>query len=142
VASDISQEALSIAKENTYMHEQSKRISLVGADLTSSFKNNSFDIVVSNPPYISEWEFAQLEPDVKGFEPVSALLAEDGLYYIRKIISGSKRILKDDGWCVLEIGRGQEKSVKALFKEYGFTEISSTKDLNGIERVIKAKWKK
>ena len=143
VASDISWEALSIAKENTYMHEQSKRISLVRADLISSFKNSSFDIVVSNPPYISEGEFAQLEPDVKDFEPVSTLIAkEDGLYYIRKIISGSKRILKDDGWCVLEIGHGQEKSVKALFKEYGFTEISSRKDLNGTQRVIKAKWKK
>jgi release factor glutamine methyltransferase len=98
---------------------------------------------VSNPPYISEGEFAHLEPDVKDFEPISSLVAgEDGLYFIRKIISGCRRILKDGGWCLLEIGQGQIQSVRALFEEYGFTKISSTKDLNGVERVIKAKWKK
>ncbi len=143
LATDISLQALSIAKENTNRHQESQRISLLRADLLDSFKNDVFDIVVSNPPYISEGEFAQLEPDVKGFEPGSALLAEeDGLYFIRRIISDSKRILKQGGWCLLEIGHGQEKRVKALFEEYGFTEISSTKDLNKIERVVKAKWKK
>jgi len=143
VASDISLEALSIAKENTNVHGQSKRISLVRADLLNSFKNEAFDIIVSNPPYISEGEFAQLEPDVRDFEPRSALLAEeDGLYFIRKIISDCRRIIKDGGWCVLEIGHAQKENVEGLFKEYGFTEISSTKDLNGRERVIKAKWKK
>lgn len=143
LATDISLDALSIAKENTNMHEQSKRISLIRADLLSSFQNGTFDIIVSNPPYISEGEFAHLEPDVKDFEPISSLVAgEDGLYFIRKIISDCRRILKDGGWCLLEIGQGQRQSVKALFEEYGFTEISSTKDLNGVERVIKAKWKK
>ena len=143
LAADISLEALSIAKENTTRHQVSHRICLVRGDLLSSFKYNTFDIIVSNPPYISEVEFDQLEPDVKEFEPRSSLLGgEDGLYFIRKIISDSTTTLKDGGWCLLEIGLGQKESAKTLFEEYGYTEISSTNDLNGIERVIKAKWKK
>jgi len=143
VASDVSKEALSVAKENTKRYEQNQRISLIRGDLLSSFKNEIFDIIASNPPYISEAEFVTLEPDVKQFEPRASLVAgEDGLYYIREIISGSKRTLKEGGWCVLEIGHAQRERVECLFNEYGFTEISSAKDLNGTHRVVKAKWKK
>ena len=141
VATDISEDALSIAKENINMHD--KNIPLVRGDLLKSFKNNVFDIAVSNPPYISEENFTQLESDVKNFEPRAALQGgEDGLDYIRAIILDSKRVLKDCGWCILEIGHDQKERVQNIFKEHGFTEISSIKDLNGIQRVIKAKWKK
>ena len=143
LASDISQHALTVAKQNISNHDQKERISLLRGDLLNSFKNQSFDIVVSNPPYIAETEFGLLESEVNGFEPKAALIAgQDGLYHIKKIISDSTRILKNSGWCVLEIGHSQKKEVENIFIEFGFTDVSSTKDLNGIERVIKAKWKK
>lgn len=143
VASDISESALEVAKENTIKHGLDNRIALLRGNLLSIVKNDSFDIVVSNPPYIPESEIGHLEPEVKDYEPVLALSGgENGLEYIKEIISNSVRILKNSGWCVLEIGQGQAKDVVELFKESGFTDISTTKDLNKIERVIKAKWKK
>jgi len=143
VATDISLKALKLAKENITRHEKQDNISLLGGDLLAFFKDRSFDIVISNPPYISESEIKMLEPDVRDYEPMVALSAgEDGLKYIKKIISGSKRILKNDGWCVLEIGQGQADKVTNLFLESGFTEVCTKKDLNGIDRVIRAKWKK
>lgn len=143
VASDISKDALLVAKENSNNHGQNERISFIEGDLLSSFKYNSFDIVVSNPPYIKEGELPHLQPEVKDFEPkVSLTAGKDGLYYIKKIISDCTSILKDGGSCVLEVGQGQRESVESIFKEFGFVDISYTKDLNGIERVVRAKWKK
>ncbi|MGB2691183.1 MAG: peptide chain release factor N(5)-glutamine methyltransferase [Thermodesulfobacteriota bacterium] len=143
VASDISQQALNVAKGNVIKHIQNEKITLKRADMLSSFKNDLFDIIISNPPYITEKEFDLLDTEVKDFEPKIALTGgKDGLRYIKEIISDSRRVLKDSGWCVLEIGYNQKKEVENIFADYGFTDISSTKDLNGIERVIKAKWKK
>lgn len=143
IATDISQEALKVAKENIFRHGTKDNITLAGGDLITFFKDRSFDMVISNPPYIPESEITILEPDVKDFEPMIALTAgEDGLKYINKIISDSSRVLKDEGWCVLEIGQGQSEKVINLFEDFGFTEISTKKDLNGIDRVIRAKWKK
>jgi release factor glutamine methyltransferase len=143
IATDISQEALKVAKENIFRHGTKDNITLAGGDLITFFKDRSFDMVISNPPYIPESDITILEPDVKDFEPMIALTAgEDGLKYINKIISDSSRVLKDEGWCVLEIGQGQSEKVINLFEDFGFTEISTKKDLNGIDRVIRAKWKK
>jgi len=143
VATDISQKALKVAKENIFKHGKQDNISLAGGDLITFFKDRSFDIVISNPPYISESEIKKLEPDVKDYEPTIALRAgEGGLKYIKRIISDSRRVLKEEGWCVLEVGQGQAEKVMNLFKEYGFIAVSTKKDLNGIDRVILAKWKK
>ncbi len=143
VATDISQKALKVAKENIFKHGKQDNISLAGGDLITFFKDKSFDIVISNPPYISESEINKLEPDIKDYEPMIALRAgEDGLKYIKRIISDSRRVLKEEGWCVLEVGQGQAEKVINLFKEYGFIAVSTKKDLNGIDRVILAKWKK
>lgn len=142
-ASDISQQALNVAKENVIKHSQNEKITLIKADILSSFKNDLFDIIVSNPPYITETEFDLLDTEVKDFEPKIALTGgKDGLRYIKEIISDSTRVLKDSGWCVFEIGYNQKKEVEKIFTDYGFTDITTTKDLNDIERVIKAKWKK
>jgi len=143
VATDISETALKVARENIVVHGQNDRVTLKKADILASFKDNSFDIIISNPPYVSEIAFDTLEPEVKDYEPKIALTAgEDGLLYINRIISDSRNVLKNGGWCVLEIGFDQKEKVEKIFTDYGFTEISSKKDINGIERVIKAKWKK
>ncbi len=142
-ATDISREALAVARKNSRKHETDKRIQFINGQLSDPFIKRAFDIVVSNPPYVTESEYLLLEPDVKDYEPrISLVAGGDGLCFIREIISGAPRILKKGGWCLLEIGAGQSPTVKELFEESGFEEISSVKDLAGIERVVKAQWKK
>ena len=143
IAADISREALGLAVTNKEKHCSGSKIFFALGDLTDSFENGALDIVVSNPPYVSEAEYKLLPPSVRDFEPRSSLLAgEDGLYFIREIISGAARVLKKGGWCLLEIGAGQSYSVKTLFQEAGFAEVSSAKDINNIDRVVRAQWKK
>jgi release factor glutamine methyltransferase len=142
-ASDISEHALDVAKENAWRNSVADRISFIQGDLLSSFQKQAFDIVVSNPPYVSESEFRALEPEVKDCEPALALLAgRDGLSCIKKIVTHAPRILKDGGWCLVEIGAGQSSSAMGLFEETGYSAISAHKDISNTERVIKAQWKK
>lgn len=142
-ASDISRGALAAARANAERHSTREEIWFVQGSLTDPFKGETFDVVVSNPPYIAEGEYALLPPDVRDYEPRSSLVGgEDGLYFISKIISGAGRVLKNGGWCMLEIGAGQSSDVKRLFREARFSEISSIKDVNDIERVVRAQWKK
>ncbi len=143
IATDISQESISVAKENANYHEKNSRISFLRGDLLNFLKSSSFDIVVSNPPYIKHDDYLNLEPEVINFEPITSLVSgQDGLYHIKKIISDSRRVLKDGGSCVLEIGYRQKEDVVQIFEENGFMDVSFSKDINGIERVVRAKWKK
>lgn len=142
-ANDVSSSALTVAKHNALTHGSAGKITFINGDLCRHFSDSVFDIVVSNPPYVSESEFSLLEPDIREYEPRTALLAgEDGLLTIRKIISDAGSILKDGGFCLLEVGAGQSVEVKKLFEASGFREISAVKDTANIERVVKAKWKK
>ncbi|MEQ9618300.1 MAG: peptide chain release factor N(5)-glutamine methyltransferase [Deltaproteobacteria bacterium] len=142
-ATDVSREALSLAHRNAIRHGARDRIHFINCNLSDPLKEESFDVIVSNPPYIPESEFPFLERDVKDHEPgISLIGGEDGLLYIRKIISTAGSLLKDGGWCLLEVGAGQASRAKELFEEHGFHETSSVKDLANIERVIKARWKK
>jgi release factor glutamine methyltransferase len=143
-AEDVSPDALALASGNALRHIGSKnKIDFICGSLTDSFKRDSFDIVLSNPPYVSEAEFDTLPPEIKNYEPRSALVAgEEGLFFIEKIISGAVNILKSGGWCILEIGAGQSSAVKTLFEQAGFTEATTAKDINDIERVIRARWRK
>ncbi len=142
-ATDVSVDALRIAQLNAARHDCTNRINLINGDLSEHFSNCVFDVVVSNPPYISESELTLLEPEVRDFEPHMALLAgEDGLQAIREIVTSGIRVLKDGGYCLLEVGADQAERVKALFEESGYRETSSFKDIANIERVVRAKWKK
>jgi release factor glutamine methyltransferase len=140
-ATDISLEALRIALENVKRYDVLRRVSFICSDYLTSFKDKSFDIVLSNPPYISEGDLFSLEPDVGDFEPMLALLGgRDGLDRIRRIASQAKRVLKNGGWCILEVGAGQSERALEIFEELGFNYISFAKDLSGTKRVIKGKW--
>jgi release factor glutamine methyltransferase len=142
-AADISPGALELARANAERLSTGGRIFFVLGDMTEPFERGSLDLVVSNPPYVPEAEYAMLPPDVRDYEPRSSLVGgEDGLFFIRKIISDAGRVLKQGGRCMLEVGAGQSSHVKSLFEEAGFTEISCTRDINDIERVVRARWKK
>ena len=140
-ASDMSAAALSVASENARTH--GARIQFVNSDLLGCFAKSSFDIIISNPPYVSEAEYAELPEEIRHHEPRSALLGgEDGLAYIRKIAAAAARALREGGFLLLEIGAGQAQSVEGIVRGNGFSDIRFETDIGNIERVVKATWKK
>jgi len=108
------------------------RVTFIQSDLYSELTgqyNNYFDIIVSNPPYIATWEIATLASDVKN-EPLMALDGgEDGLVYIKKIIEGAPRFLKNDASLVMEIGYDQAHRVRKALKpaeDIGISRLKGT----------------
>lgn len=139
-AVDVSKKALKIAKANAKAHGVSSKISFLRGDLFEPIKDFTeyFDIIVSNPPYISSKQIKKLDKSIVDFEPLIALEArKDGLEFIEKIISKGKDFLKVGGFLALEIGIGQSEEVRKLIEsipEYRLVEIC--KDYSGIERVV------
>ncbi|MFH1283137.1 MAG: peptide chain release factor N(5)-glutamine methyltransferase [bacterium] len=135
-ATDISLEALNIAKVNAKNCGEANSISLVNTDVFGSFKKDlKFDIILSNPPYVPNRDFGELQAEVLN-EPVCALSGgSDGLDVIRSLISGAKIHLVCGGYLLFEIGFNQRAGVYNLLKNEGFTEIMFLKDIQSIERV-------
>lgn len=136
--SDISGAALELAKENAGRNlcEGTDSPDFVLGDLFENI-NGSYDFIVSNPPYVSEAEFAVLAPEVKEHEPRLALLAgEEGLDIYRRLIPQSAEHLKRGGLLLLETGCTQTEAVSGLLKENGFSDIYVKKDLAGLNRVV------
>jgi release factor glutamine methyltransferase len=140
VASDISFDAILVAKENAERLDV-HNITFVHSDFLNFAKERSFDAVVSNPPYISETEICELEPDIRDFEPIVALHGgADGLDCIRRVAAGAMSVLKNGGWCIMEIGATQNKEAMGILGAFGYRDISFSEDLSGIKRVIKGRW--
>lgn len=140
LAIDISLEALQIALDNVTYLGLTKKVLLRKSDLFSNVKEGeSFDIIVSNPPYIPIKDKGSIQKEVS-FDPDIALYTNDtdGIEYYDKIICQSKKFLNKNGYIAFEIGLGQSDKVKFLFEKYGYKNITITKDLAGIDRVITA----
>jgi release factor glutamine methyltransferase len=100
----------------------------------------TFDIIVSNPPYIKKDDIRTLQPEIKEWEPVEALDGgEDGFTCYRTIIPEARAYIKVGGFLILEIGAGQSEGVRKIAKDAGFGNISLIKDYAGIERILIAK---
>ena len=138
VMSDISAEALNIAKKNAILNKVDDKCSFINSDLFENI-NSKFDIIVSNPPYIETEEIKKLSKEVQS-EPRLALDGgEDGLMFYRRIISNASMYLKDEGYLALEIGYNQSKEVqKILENSKKFFNIYSKRDIQGIQRIIVA----
>ncbi len=141
IATDISEKALETAKNNAVKHKVEDRVSFEKADLFPA--KGSFNIIVSNPPYIPTDSINSLQPEVKDFEPVSALDGGiDGLDVYRRLIAGAAPYLNDNGHLILEVGQGQSKQVLEMLNSSALFETFETKaDLAGIERVVLARKK-
>jgi release factor glutamine methyltransferase len=127
--------ALEIARRNADAHGVCDRIVFHGLDFALFEANATFDVVVSNPPYISRADWEQLQPEVRLFEPLGALVpGESGLEAYAALVTRARGWLKPDGVCLLEIGAGQARAVESLAREAGFDRVEIDKDLNGIER--------
>jgi release factor glutamine methyltransferase len=139
---DISEQALTLTKENARSSGVSDRVHAINSDLFSGLGEltGRLDMVVSNPPYIPSGELATLQREVQ-FEPRTALDGgNDGLDFYRKIIRHSPEFLKSGGALLLEIGIDQASYVVALLKEAGcFTDIEVRKDYQDIDRIVFAR---
>jgi release factor glutamine methyltransferase len=137
VGVDISEKALLIASKNAERHKV--EIEYIQSDLFGKL-DGSYDIIVSNPPYIPTGEIGALMPEVKDHDPLLALDGtEDGLEFYRRIISEAKNFLTQNGWIFFEIGHEQGADVKQLLDKEGFMEIRIKKDLSGHDRVVTAR---
>lgn len=138
-ASDISEKAIGMAIKNADRHKVADRIDFIKSDLFNNI-NSRFDIILSNPPYIAEYEFADLQKEVLK-EPMIALSGgKDGLDFYRDIINRSRSYLNTDGVLIFEIGFGQLDGIMEIFRRCNFNVRNVVKDFNGIDRVVVARW--
>lgn len=132
VALDTSEEALDVAAGNAAALNL-RNLRFLHSDWFLALEDGRFDLIVSNPPYIEE-----RDPHLQGlrFEPKSALVSGmDGLDDIRRIVAGAAKHLNSGGWLMLEHGYDQAECVRDLLRQSGFAEVSSARDLSGVERV-------
>jgi len=137
-AVDISLDALALAKENATI--AGLQIELLQSDIFSALNERSFDLIVSNPPYIPSKDIKMLEPEVSVFEPNSALDGgENGLFFYEEIIKNVKEHLNGKGIILFEAGIGQASIIAEMLKAKGFTSPQIVKDYSKIDRIVWAK---
>lgn len=142
VLSDVSPEAMAIARRNTAKNDLQGRVSFMDADVTKlpPLMTGSFDLVVSNPPYIPTMEILTLDASVRDYEPVWALCGgEDGLYFYRAILKNWKSVVRSGGALMFEVGEEQAERVKDLMRLAGFHDAETVKDTRGVDRVVTAR---
>ena len=142
IATDISASALALARKNAHALGLENKIDFRPGDLFDPVEE-VFDIIVSNPPYISEEEYKKLPAGVKDYEPAAALLAgKKGTEFFETLLDQAPGYLKKNGWLLLEIGAKQGKDVRGLLEESGFFErITLRRDYAGLPRVMRARRK-
>jgi release factor glutamine methyltransferase len=137
-ATDISPAALEIARANAARHQLQNRIHFHEGDLLQGIEKNTFDFVVSNPPYVGESEEDEVQLEVRKFEPRNAVFAgPTGLGVIERLIPQAREVLKPRGWLVMEISGTIAERVQELLSDW--KDVQITNDLQGIARVASAR---
>jgi release factor glutamine methyltransferase len=138
VATDVSPSALAIAEENGARHGVERLVEWRQGDLWEAVgAEERFNLIVSNPPYVSEEEYAGLQPNVRDYEPRMALVAADeGLAVLRAIADGAARHLEPGGALGMEIGSTQGAAANRLLTERGFEGVRVLSDLSGLDRIV------
>ncbi len=144
-ATDNSRAALDVAEYNAHLHAVGSRIQFIQADIfqeTSELTDREYDMVVSNPPYVPQLEWEHLQPEVRNFEPRSAVTdGKDGFTFYRRIIAVLPNILKQGGQIVFEVGYHQAEQLINELRTSGFEQLHAIHDLQGIPRVVSGGWK-
>jgi release factor glutamine methyltransferase len=137
LASDLSPDALAVARENAY-RLGAYNVAFVESDLFDRIPAGArFDVITANPPYIATAEIDELMPDVRDFEPRMALDGgTDGLDFVRRILEGAPAFLERSGVLAMEIGAGEAADTRALFEQHGYTDVRIERDYGKIERVV------
>ena len=138
-ATDYSPEALAVAARNALNNKVGGRISFLCGDLFTPVRG-SFDIIISNPPYISEIEFTLLAPEVRKYEPRRALVSgSEGTEFHRRLVEGARPFLTRRGWLAMELGVGQRGALEKMLYKSGYCDIVFYRDYAGIDRAVLAR---
>lgn len=137
---DISFETIETAKKNVLLHNVFEKVRLYQSDLFENV-DGTYNIIVSNPPYIPIKDKETLQVEVRDYDPASALYTSDeyGVEFYIKIIEQAKKYLLPDGYLLFELGINQHIIVEKCLKDNGFSDINVVQDYNSIERIIIAK---
>ena len=136
---DISKDAIAVAEENTNKYNLQNRVNFRCIDILNTTMEDlsNFDIVVSNPPYVSKSDYMKLQKEIRKFEPEIAVTdISDGLTFYKSITPLANKILHKTGILYYELGQGQSLQVKNILDDNGFDKISITQDYENIDRVI------
>jgi release factor glutamine methyltransferase len=138
VATDISLEALKLAAVNARAHGVPERVHFVRGDLANCFSEASgFDLLVSNPPYVTRDEYDSLPAEVRLGDPVNALVAgPEGTEFFTPLALSAGRLLRTGGAILVEVGAGQAPLVEDIFRRSGLNDVETFPDLAGIDRVV------
>jgi release factor glutamine methyltransferase len=137
IAVDVSASALEVAKRNAARHKVTDRVEFVLSDCFASVPQQTFDLIVSNPPYVAEDAVATLQREVRDFEPRVALTSgADGLDVIRRLVVDAQRYLKASGHLLFEIGFDQHEAVGNLIDAQVWELLDIHQDLQGIPRTV------
>lgn len=142
-ATDLSADALKLARKNVVRHGLQGRVTFLQGDLLGPLpKGVRFDVIVSNPPYVTEAELPGLQPEVRDYEPVLALSGEpgavgaDGAALHRRLVAEAPAHLRPNGWLLMEVGAGQSGVVAQAARKCGYEGVMTRKDMAGIGRVV------
>lgn len=145
VGADVSRGALKVAERNAESLKVAERLKLIQSDLfsdvffqeTCGAGRETYDMIISNPPYIPTADIRELMDEVRFHDPFLALDGkEDGLFFYRRITEDGTAFLKPGGWLIYEIGCDQGEAVSEFMKDRGFLEVSVKKDLCGLPRMV------
>jgi release factor glutamine methyltransferase len=134
VAIDVSADALALAREN--VQRTGLQVELLQHDSREGLPGGPYDLVVSNPPYVDPADLGTLMPDVRDYEPEVALV---GSGITESVARGGLDVLRPGGWLVLEVGDGQAAETAALLDGLGYTDVVTTPDLTGRDRVVEGR---
>ena len=140
---DVSKGAMEVAKKNIGLQKLSGRVTCMQVDALAEPAGflGQFDLIVSNPPYITTQEMQELPPSVSNFEPHLALHGgDDGLVFYRSIAEKFQKALKPGGYLCFEFGMGQGDAVCEILEMNGYTILERTRDYNGVERAVIAQF--
>lgn len=146
-ATDLSRLALLVARKNVVRYGVQERLTLCEGDLLAPLPpEQTFDVIVSNPPYVMAGELPTLQPEVRDYEPPLALVGQDnasgpdGTALHQRLLQEGTPFLKSGGWLLLEIGMGQADVIAELARTLGYSQIAVQKDYAGIPRIVLARW--
>jgi len=139
-ASDLSEDALTLAKENTIRHGLKDRIKFFCGNIYAPLvmEHLLFDLILANPPYIRAGEFMNLSEQIRRYEPLKALIAgADGLEFIRPMLKDAPLVMRPGGYLVFEMAQGQAPAIRSLLDQQKELRIVETiEDYSGVERVM------
>ena len=135
---DISDRALEVSKQNLRLNRQNRTICLKADALAKPpMSIGTFDLIISNPPYVPSFEILTLDSSVRDYEPLGALDGgEDGLIFYRAIVRNWKGVLRPGGQLMFEVGETQADAVSDLMRGAGFRDIATVEDTAGVRRVV------